>query len=137
MTQSDMGASIRAAVLRARADNIESGNVAPRGAQMVYLVQCTVTGLAKIGIATDPWKRLAALQTGSPTKLRLIAAGPGGREREKTIHATLSGYRSHGEWFSLPDREIAALSTELGAPPPRPGLSLSADEIFAGLAKLT
>lgn len=54
----------------------------------------------KIGFTKgDILIRIAKLQTGCPTKLRLIGTGPGGRLIENRLHALLRPYRSHGEWY--------------------------------------
>ena len=40
---------------------------------MIYFIQAGEHGPVKIGVAQNPSARLAALQTGSPTPLRLMA----------------------------------------------------------------
>lgn len=65
----------------------------------IYFILCRATGRVKCGIAADPRARLAGLQTGSPTPLKLIAEIDGDGLREKWIHQRLARWRVHGEWF--------------------------------------
>lgn len=65
----------------------------------IYFVLCQATGRVKCGIAADPRARLAGLQTGSPTPLKLIAEIDGDGLREKWIHQRLARWHVHGEWF--------------------------------------
>lgn len=65
----------------------------------------------KVGIAIDPARRLAALQTGHPERLRLhqhipVAAGRA-REIERLCHLCLADHRMKGEWFDV-DPQVAA-----------------------------
>jgi hypothetical protein len=67
------------------------------------------TGLQKIGIATDPRGRLAALQTASPSKLILHAsiAVPFGaaHDVERRAHHRLRAARASGERFDVTAEE--------------------------------
>lgn len=76
----------------------------------VYFVQCRTTGLIKIGTTKrDPEKRLATLQTGCPTELRLLGTLRGGEPRESRLHEDFSDYRVRGEWFRPGPRVVAYL----------------------------
>lgn len=55
----------------------------------VYFVEGV--GIVKIGIAKNPYTRLAALQVGSPVSLRFLGFYPGGKKEEKALHVTLKG----------------------------------------------
>lgn len=70
-----------------------------RPPEFVYFIQATVSGLVKIGSASDPGSRLRTLQTGSPERLRLLATMDGGEPFEREMHARFAADRSHGEWF--------------------------------------
>lgn len=70
-----------------------------RPAEFVYFIEATTSGLIKIGSASNPVGRLAALQTGSPERLRLLGTEPGGAARERELHSIFAADRSHGEWF--------------------------------------
>lgn len=64
----------------------------------------------KIGIASDPQKRLAALRTGTPFRLSLAHVEAIGEDLravsvERAAHAILSASRAHGEWFSVTAEE--------------------------------
>jgi hypothetical protein len=67
-----------------------------------YFIQSENGGNIKIGrTSQDPLKRLANLQTGSPTKLRIVGLIKGDKEEE--LHKRFDQYRVHGEWFSASD----------------------------------
>lgn len=55
--------------------------------------------VVKIGLARDPAKRIATLQTSHPKKLALLLVLPGGRDLEQRLHARFARYRVGGEWF--------------------------------------
>ena len=66
----------------------------------------------KIGYARNLTKRLAALQTSSPVRLRVLATVPGGSRLEREYHRQFAVYALHGEWFRdnhLIRREVARL----------------------------
>lgn len=67
----------------------------------VYLIQSGI--FVKIGVTTSVARRLAGLETGNPSKLKVLAiyAFENARVVEKALHQkfALSHYR--GEWFEL------------------------------------
>lgn len=63
----------------------------------VYLVQGA--GMLKIGTSGSVRDRVAAMQSGSPVRLHLLATIPGGHKVERAMHRRFSQYRRHGEWF--------------------------------------
>lgn len=69
----------------------------------LYIVQSDITGDIKIGRSKNPRKRLKQLQTGSPTKLKLLVEIPNAGYYEKILHKKLEKYkiRKRGEWFSF------------------------------------
>lgn len=70
----------------------------------IYYVMSPETGRMKIGFTRGhPAKRLKALQTGSPTKLGVVAYHPGDEETERRLHAEFKADRLHGEWFDISD----------------------------------
>lgn len=72
---------------------------------MIYFIQAGGDGQIKIGHAKSARDRQKMLQVGNPERLRLLAAIPGGRDREKAIHYDLSVFRYRGEWFH-PNGEV-------------------------------
>lgn len=67
---------------------------------LVYFVQSEKTYAIKIGFTSGPVeKRISSLQTTHPYKLHLLAAIPGNREYEKSLHERFSLFRLNGEWF--------------------------------------
>jgi len=65
----------------------------------------------KIGISSDPKKRLKGVQTGCPFTLRLAQTWhtKRAREIEKKAHTLLAKYRWAGEWFDVPT-QVAVLA---------------------------
>jgi hypothetical protein len=69
---------------------------------LVYFIASSDPPRCKIGYtAGDPNKRLAALQSGSPSKLGIYCAFKGSMETEKLFHKTFAPLRVHGEWFEV------------------------------------
>src|SRR5262249_45665616 len=68
---------------------------------LVYFIQDVVALSIKIGFCLkNPEKRLAALQTGNATTLRLLGHIQGSDAHEKLLHARFARFRIQGEWFS-------------------------------------
>lgn len=47
--------------------------------------------------------RAYTIEAYSPVRLRILGQKSGSMEDEKDLHGALSRYRSHGEWFVLPE----------------------------------
>jgi hypothetical protein len=64
----------------------------------------------KVGISLDPSKRLKALQTGHPCKLRIHSIKETSSDKTKlletVIHHHLKHYKTHGEWFNIPLEDV-------------------------------
>lgn len=74
---------------------------APNTAEpIVYFIQSIDGGPVKIGVATDPKRRLVALQNSCPVRLQVLCIMLGGYEMERGLHRLFSAGRLHGEWFS-------------------------------------
>lgn len=70
----------------------------------IYYILSGETGRVKIGYTKGhPAKRLGSLQTGSPTKLGIVAIHPGTPELERRLHQQFAADRKHGEWFEFSD----------------------------------
>lgn len=80
----------------------------------LYFVQCETTCRIKIGIAVDAQKRLRHLQTGSPTRLRVVAVIPGGAMGEVLHHRRFDDDHLHGEWFELSEELLAYINEVRG-----------------------
>lgn len=66
----------------------------------VYQVAANRSDLVKIGFTDRPMsQRLRQMQTGSPTKLRLVSWFPGTLADERAMHRRLARFRERGEWF--------------------------------------
>ena len=104
--------SIRPALARARMHR-DAAPPADRRSDptTVYFIQQGDGGPIKVGVACDPTRRLAELQTGCPDKLRLLATRPGGIQEEHRLHAQFAQSRIRGEWFR-PSVELIALIGE-------------------------
>lgn len=81
----------------------------PTASTRVYLIQCTVTGLIKIGTARNVKQRLRALQTGSPTPLKVLCHTLGSKRDEYLLHDWFAQDRQAGEWFRLRDDDLRDL----------------------------
>lgn len=69
----------------------------------IYIIEDCGNCLLKIGRSQTPEKRLRGLQTGSSSKLNLVATFEiGSNEAEIAIHEHLKRYRRNGEWFDVP-----------------------------------
>jgi hypothetical protein len=78
---------------------VERKPVEARNGRKIYFILCQATGRVKCGVGADPRARLADLQVGSPTPLKLIAEIDGDYSKEKLIHRRLDRWHIHGEWF--------------------------------------
>ncbi len=68
---------------------------------MIYFIQDEATFHIKIGFTDgEPEDRLAALQTGCPSRIVLLASIAGDRTKEKELHARFAAHRVVGEWFN-------------------------------------
>jgi hypothetical protein len=85
------------------------------GVHMIYFVQTDDNRFIKVGKANDPRQRLASLQTGSPVRLKLIGAIPGGHETEHAIHQRFQALRTYGEWFRASDDLLDYITQVLAA----------------------
>jgi hypothetical protein len=78
----------------------------------VYFLQQGEGGPIKIGRAGAVGVRVDRLQTGSPTKLKLLCAVPGGGRLEAALQHAFAQGKMEGEWFK-PTRELRRLIAEL------------------------
>jgi hypothetical protein len=70
----------------------------------VYVLWAEGTDRFKIGYTADPIrKRCTAIDYMSPIPLRVVAVTPGDRAKERDLHFALRSFRTHGEWFRLPE----------------------------------
>lgn len=70
--------------------------------------------LPKIGITQNLDQRIKDIQAMSPTKLRLIVAMVvKNQEVETFLHRKFDEFRSHGEWFQIPQSKCIFIN-ELG-----------------------
>lgn len=85
---------------------------------MIYLINMLDTQYYKVGYTskTTAADRLAALQTGCPRKLILLAEGEGSEKDEAIIHLEIWRYRTDGgdEWFELPDDVAKNIKCKIG-----------------------
>lgn len=64
----------------------------------VYFVR-EENGPVKIGWGAKPRRRMAAMQSGNPRRLHLLAYFPATRSVERDLHERFSDLRLSGEWF--------------------------------------
>ena len=78
---------------------------------MIYFIQEGETGPIKIGYSSNPYSRLAAMQTSHAGQLHLIATMPGTSKKEKELHFFFDDLHIMGEWFSPDPFLIKCLCT--------------------------
>ena len=82
----------------------------------VYVIKCA-TGLAKIGVATDPSARLKSLQSATGRHLTLVHSSGARADAyavEGLAHRKLREHRERGEWFAVCAAEaVAAINSAL------------------------
>lgn len=66
---------------------------------VVYFVSDDLGQAIKIGTAKNANTRLAELQCGSSSKLRILKVVKGDRKHEAKLHQKFKHLRMHGEWF--------------------------------------
>ena len=64
-----------------------------------YLMECTKTGVCKIGKSNNPLKRLETIKTGNPF-VTLVGVS---EIKEQELHKTYADFRFSGEWFDFPE----------------------------------
>ena len=74
----------------------------------VYFIQQGRDGPIKIGKATDPYSRMATLQSGCTVELRLLGVTPGGVREERAYQRQFAHLRIRGEWFQ-PGPDLLAI----------------------------
>lgn len=72
----------------------------------------------KIGIATEPWKRIRELQVGNPVKLNILFCAEvdtedRARRIELRAHQDLGPHRLEGEWFNVDGAAAYAAVTQV------------------------
>lgn len=66
----------------------------------IYFVACEPLQAVKIGFTkSHPHVRLRALQTGCPSRLKLLAFVEGSVDEEQQLHQAFRPLHIHGEWF--------------------------------------
>lgn len=80
----------------------------------IYLIQSLENGYFKIGISKNPSKRIEQLQTGNPSKLKLIETYKSAHANivEKAIQRRYEHLRKEGEWFCLSIKEEVSFHKE-------------------------
>jgi hypothetical protein len=88
----------------------------------VYIVE-SEAGFVKIGVSSNPSRRIKELRTASPEMLELLDCAPKTRPEyvEEELHSMFSSGRKHGEWFNLKNKEKKQLLKELHSIGQTPG----------------
>lgn len=87
----------------------------PNAFGYVYLIGNKFYHWYKIGVTQDVHERLRGLQVGCPVQLiKLNWAWVKNPDAvEQNLHTKYSSRRLHGEWFFLPDEDVAEISSYL------------------------
>lgn len=90
------------------------GTTAQPSPVFVYLFRAQ-NGLYKIGISSDPAKRLASLAIG-PVAIELVLSHPfeNAKTVERDLHNHFSDKRIRGEWFALQPADVTYIQLRLG-----------------------
>lgn len=80
---------------------------------MIYFIESQ--GMVKIGVSSNPKRRLAMIATGCPGGCVMLATAEGGPEEETRLHELFSHLRRRGEWFIFTD-EISKYIAENATP---------------------
>lgn len=77
----------------------------------VYMMKNEVTGLTKVGMTSNPKRRLKDLDTGNGVRLSYVFCKflPHASLLENTIHATYKHKRQSGEWFEFDTSDIQSI----------------------------
>jgi hypothetical protein len=69
--------------------------------KQIYIIECQKHGVCKIGVSSDPLKRLKSIQTGYPWPLtvRAVIDSVDAFAEESVIHRKYQQWRLEGEWF--------------------------------------
>jgi|SRR5690349_23447382 len=86
----------------------------------VYVIQADEDGPVKIGVSSNPERRLAQLQTGNPARLVLVAVFLCttwliARTLEAAVHLALAPFRLAGEWFRVSPTKACSTIEEQAA----------------------
>lgn len=79
----------------------------------LYLIKNLTNNYVKIGVSSNPRRRLSQLQTGNDSKLDLLGIIKVEEvfQIEKILHKHFASSRIHGEWFSLSSEDLGLLSS--------------------------
>jgi len=84
--------------------------------EKIYFARAGADGPIKIGVTGgDPARRIAAISTGCPWPVSLIAVRVGSSQHEEFLHRKFAAHRLNGEWFS-PAEELLNLIDGLQDP---------------------
>lgn len=82
-----------------------------RPTSWVYFIRAGDDGPIKIGYSKAPDQRLSSLQTGHPSRLRLLATEPGDAVKEAALHQRFAATRKEGEWFEATPELLGYIAT--------------------------
>lgn len=70
-----------------------------RSKNRVYFIREGLSGPIKIGLSSQPEKRLVNLQVANPYLLRVLGTVPGSKADENLLHARFEHLHLQGEWY--------------------------------------
>ena len=111
------------------------GKLGRRGAtkSQVYVIRASDSPVAKIGVSTDPERRVRQIRAMSPLRLEILWTCPGSYPLESRLHTQLGAYRSHGEWFDFQDLDPVTVVRDALAAVGAEGASGSAEMVRVDL----
>jgi len=69
--------------------------------QYIYFIQESINLTIKIGLSTNPYKRLLDLDTGNAGELWVLLIEKGDKKKEQYLHKRFGDLSIKGEWFSF------------------------------------
>lgn len=80
----------------------------------IYVLWCVGTTRFKIGYSMNVRQRAEAIESNSPYPLRVVATKRGIVSDEQDLHIAFRKFRSHREWFDLPENAVWSLLERFG-----------------------
>jgi hypothetical protein len=75
----------------------------------IYVIRNDSANAVKIGFSTSPLRRLAQLQTASPSPLWIVAMIYSSQAFETLLHNSFGDRRMSGEWFDDSDGHVSEI----------------------------
>lgn len=99
-------------IVKWKSRQFKNGSDEDAGEFYIYFAGDTALTKIKIGHSKNPWARLSNLQTGNPTKLKILATIKTTESGDRWLSDHFGSFKINGEWFS-PDEKMISLINNL------------------------